>query len=233
MTSSFYKTIKENQQEGHKMLAILIDPEKFNPDSAAGFLQKIPPQTTHLFVGGSTVFNNETDRVVQSLKEKSALPVFLFPGDHSQIAGRADALLFLSLLSGSNPEYLIGQQLKSVSKIKNTSLEVIPTAYILIDGGTESAVARVTQTQPIPQTEIRKITHTALAGQYMGSALVYLEAGSGAKNPVSSEIIKSVKKAVHLPVIVGGGIKNEVQRMNAYRAGADMVVMGTAFENQK
>jgi len=175
---------------------------------------------------------NLTKEVVLTLKERTPLPIFIFPGDVNQISFNADALLFLSLLSGNNPEYLIGQQIKAAAKLKNQPLEIISTGYILIDGGNKSAVASVTNTSPLLQNNIKLIVNTALAGQLMGAKLVYLEAGSGAKTPVSIEIITEVKKVLGIPLIVGGGIRTETQKENAYNAGADMVVMGTVFEEK-
>ncbi len=224
--NSFLKSVTKNE----KQLAILIDPEKFTISETKSFLKKIPKETTHLFVGGSTVENGQTEETVKALKVETKLPIFLFPGDYSHITPVADALLFLTLLSGRNAEYLVGQQIKSISKLKNTLLEIISTGYILIDGGNNSAVSKVTQTEPLPQENIEEIVNTSLAGQYMGAKLIYLEAGSGAKFPIKPEIISEVKKAIKIPLIVGGGIKNETQKQAAYKAGADMVVMGTAFE---
>lgn len=232
MHKDFYQSLLNSLQREEKQLAILIDPEKFEVAKTELFLNKIPKQTTHIFVGGSTVFNGETEGVVTSLKENTQLPIFLFPGDYSHITNRADVLLFLSLLSGRNAEYLIGQQVKSISKLKKSSLEIIPTGYILINGGSNSSVSKVTKTLPIPQTNIEEIINTALAGQYMGAKLIYLEAGSGAKFPVKSEIISKVKNELKIPLIVGGGIRTVEQKTLAYDSGADMVVMGTAFESQ-
>lgn len=230
MEGMFYNSFLKSVAEKDKQLAILIDPEKFNIASTKSFLNKIPIETTHLFVGGSTVSNGETEETVKALKAESKLPIFLFPGDHSHITALADALLFLTLLSGRNAEYLIGQQIKSISKLKNSTLEIISTGYILIDGGTDSSVSKVTKTEPLPQKNIETIVNTALAGQFMGAKLIYLEAGSGAKFPIKAEIISEVKKAINIPLIVGGGIKTETQKNAAYLAGADMIVMGTAFE---
>ncbi len=230
MEGFFYKTFLKSVAENEKQLAILIDPDKFDISEIKSFLKKIPKETTHLFVGGSTVANGETEKTVKALKAETKLPVFLFPGNHSQLTDLADALLFLTLLSGRNAEYLIGQQIKSVSKLKNSRVEIISTGYILIDGGNDSAVSKVTKTEPLPQENIENIVNTALAGQFMGAKLIYLEAGSGAKFPVEPEIISEVKKAIKIPLIVGGGIKSENQKNAAYEAGADMIVMGTAFE---
>lgn len=231
MEGKFYQSLQKSIDAKRKLLAILIDPEKFQISEIDFFLHKIPKETTHLFVGGSTVLNGESENVVKTLKEKTQLPIFLFPGDYTQITNHADALLFLSLLSGRNSEYLIGQQVKSIPKLRKTSLEIISTSYILIDGGTDSAIAKVTHTIPMPQNNVETIVNTVLAGQYMGAKLVYLEAGSGAKIPVRPEIISAVKKEIKIPLIVGGGIRTEAQKQTAYEAGADMIVMGTFFEN--
>ncbi|WP_310991436.1 geranylgeranylglyceryl/heptaprenylglyceryl phosphate synthase [Aequorivita marina] len=224
--SSFLKSIAEKQTQ----LAVLIDPDKFQVSKTKLFLNNIPKQTTHIFVGGSTVPKGETEETVKAIKKVTKLPVFLFPGDHSQITPFADVLLFLSLLSGRNAEYLVGQQIKSISKLKNSALEIIATGYILIDGGTDSAVSKVTNTQPLSQDNIETIVHTALAGQFMGAKVIYLEAGSGAKFPIHPEVISQVKNNINIPLIVGGGIKTELQKQTAYNAGADMIVMGTVFE---
>ena len=230
MEEGFYQSLLESVASKKKLLAILIDPEKFNISETEFFLNKIPKETTHLFVGGSTVFNGETENVVIALKEKTQLPIFLFPGDYSHITNLADALLFLSLLSGRNAEYLIGQQVKSISRLKDSSLEIISTGYILIDGGNNSSVSKVTQTDPLSQNNIENIVYTALAGQFMGAKLIYLEAGSGAIFPVNPEVIAEVKREIKIPLIVGGGIRTQKQKQAAYEAGADMIVMGTAFE---
>lgn len=232
MKQKFYIPIVESMKTKRKMLAILIDPEKFRPENASEFLDQIPPETTHIFVGGSTVSNGETDKVVQSLKNETSLPVFLFPGDYSQITNKADAVLFLNLISGRNPEYLIEQQVKSIPRVFQSGLEIISTGYILIYGGNESSVARVSNTKPLLQDDVQTIVHTALAGEYMGAKMIYLEAGSGAKFPVKPEIITEVKKHISLPLIVGGGIRSLEQKKSALDAGADMVVMGTVFEEK-
>jgi len=218
-------------ETGKKQLAVLIDPDKFLESEAESFLSGLPEETTHVFVGGSRVALNKTERSVRAIKLYSDLPVVLFPGDHTQITEQADALLFLSLISGRNPEYLIEQQIKSVEKLRNSTLEIIPTGYILIDGGKTCAVHQVSNTKPISQSEIETIVNTALAGQYSGKKLIYLEAGSGAQISVSEEIISAVKEAIKIPLIVGGGIRSKQQLKRSYEAGADMVVIGTAFEN--
>ena len=230
LQSSCYKQLLTALRTGEKLLVVLIDPDKFQDEEAEFFLEKLPLEVTHIFIGGSTVASNKTENTVRAIKQKTSLPVIIFPGDHSQITEEADAILFLSLISGRNPEYLIEQQVKSIKRLKNSELEIIPTGYILIDGGKESAVQRVSNTTPISQDNVELVVNTALAGQFLGKKLIYLEAGSGAKNPVSAEIISSVKAEIKIPLIVGGGIRNLEQLKRAYDAGADIVVIGTAFE---
>ena len=230
MNNKIYHNIIDTVSEEKQMLAILIDPDKFNLIETVSFLNSIPKETTHLLVGGSTVREGVTYKVIETLKNDCKLPILLFPGDFSQVSANADGILFLSLLSGRNSEYLIGQQVKSAPILKKLNLEIISTGYILIDGGNESAVARVSETKGMAQDNIEAIVNTALAGEYLGSKLIYLEAGSGAKTPVSMSIIKEVKKAISIPLIVGGGIKTKNQKQAAYNSGANMVVMGTVFE---
>ncbi|MDT0687984.1 geranylgeranylglyceryl/heptaprenylglyceryl phosphate synthase [Autumnicola psychrophila] len=228
--TSIYSEILASASRGEKLLCILIDPENFDNNKAEAFLKRMPQNASYLLVGGSTATAQQTEQTVEALKQHSELPVILFPGSHEQITEEADAILFLSLLSGRNPEYLIGQQIKSVPRLQFSSLEILPTAYILIDGGKESAVQRVSKTQPMSRCEVNLISETALAGEFSGKNLVYLEAGSGAKIPVGAAIISEVKKTVTIPLIVGGGIRSKEQLQEAYDAGADIVVIGTAFE---
>ncbi|MUP45339.1 geranylgeranylglyceryl/heptaprenylglyceryl phosphate synthase [Gramella sp. BOM4] len=229
--AGYLEEIQKATSENQKLLAILIDPDKFKEEDSLNFLKCLPEETSHIFVGGSSVGEGRTCEVVKSLKSYCKFPIVLFPGDHSQISPYADALLFLSLISGRNPEFLIEQQVRSVEKIRSTNLEIIPTGYILIDGGKETSVQKVSNTLPLPQSDVSQIVNTALAGQYSGKKLIYLEAGSGAEYPVSPEIVRAVKSVLEIPVIVGGGIRSTKQLQKAYEAGADIVVIGTAFEN--
>lgn len=229
---TIYTPIHTAMKNAQKLLAILIDPDKFELNSAfaKAYLQKIPSATTHIFIGGSTDPEQKTKSVVRFLKAETKLPLILFPGDYKQVTSQADAILFLSLLSGDNAEFLIGQQTKAALMVQQSKLEVIPTGYLLIDGGSETAVQRVSKTTPLAQNDISKIIATALAGQYLGKKCIYLEAGSGAKKPVHPSIIAAVYDALDIPIIVGGGIKSIKQMEQAYQAGATMVVIGTAFE---
>ncbi len=230
LTATIYENLSLLKDLNQKQLVVLIDPDKFDEFRAEQFFLNLPEDITHIFVGGSTVEANRTGITVSAIKLFSELPVIIFPGDHTQITENADGILFLSLLSGRNPEYLIEQQVKSISKLKTSNLEIIPTGYILIDGGKECAVQRISKTKPMPQNNVDAIVNTALAGQFSGKQLIYLEAGSGAINHVSLKIIREVKKAISIPLIVGGGIKNSYQLNTIYKAGADIAVIGTAFE---
>ena len=231
---SIYKDIQSAILNKEKLLAVLIDPDKFLIENTSLFFEKVNASiATHIFVGGSIVDDHQTDILVSEIKKYTSLPIVLFPGDVTQLTDKADALLFLSLLSGSNPEYLIGKHIKAVSKLRNTSLEVIPTGYILIESGKLTAVEEVTNTKPMSRDNVQDIVDTAKAGQLLGMKLIYLEAGSGAKVTLTKAIISQVKKELNIPLIVGGGIKTIEQLENAYNFGADLVVIGTAFEKDE
>ncbi|WNH13726.1 geranylgeranylglyceryl/heptaprenylglyceryl phosphate synthase [Thalassobellus suaedae] len=232
--NNIYNNINDSILNGEKLLAVLIDPDKFLIETTCRFIKKVNTSiATHIFVGGSTVDVDSTEILVTEIKKYTNLPIVLFPGDVSQITDEADAILFLSLISGRNPEYLIGKHVRSISKLKNTSLEVISTGYILIESGKETAVACVTDTKPMLRNNIQNIIDTAKAGELLGMKLMYLEAGSGATVPVDADIIPLVKKNLKIPLIVGGGIRCKQQLENAYNSGADMVVIGTAFEDDE
>lgn len=229
-----YQDILRAIENKERLLAVLIDPDKFPVNKTKRFIQKVNESiATHIFVGGSTVEVLATEVLVNEIKKHTNLPVVLFPGDVTQITNKADGLLFLSLISGRHPDYLIGKHVEAVSKLKNSNLEVIPTGYILIESGKVTAVERVTQTKPLNRNNIQNIIDTASAGQFLGMKLIYLEAGSGAKDPLAVEVIKDVKKELSIPLIVGGGIRSRMQLNMAFEAGADLVVIGTAFEEDE
>ncbi|WP_335743862.1 geranylgeranylglyceryl/heptaprenylglyceryl phosphate synthase [Tenacibaculum todarodis] len=228
---NIYQNIISAKAANKKLLAVLIDPEKFEVENTVSFFEKVHQSiATHIFVGGSTDEKNQTENVVSAIKETTDLPVILFPGDVSQISQKADGILFLSLLSGRNPEYLIEQQIKAASILKKSDLDILPTGYILIDGGTKTATQKVSNTTPISQDNLKLVLNTALAGEFSGKKLIYLEAGSGAKISVNENIIKAVSDNLSIPLIVGGGICSKKQLDEAFNAGADLVVIGTAFE---
>lgn len=231
---SIYQDILVSISKNKKLLAVLIDPDITKPKNVSGFMIKVnASMASHIFVGGSEVDESVTEKLVSEIKNLTDLPVIIFPGDVSQITQKADALLFLSLISGRNPDYLIGKQVEAVSKLRQTNLEVIPTGYILIENGKEASVQKVTATTPMLRNNIQNIVDTAKAGELLGMKLIYLEAGSGALHPITKDIISSVKQELSIPLIVGGGIRSNEQLNNAYQAGADMVVIGTAFEEDE
>ena len=214
----------------NRSLALLLDPEKANPDALPISADCCPD---YIFVGGST--GGDTTEFVRTLKIKLStlngqLPIILFPGNAEQFTPEADAVLYLSLLSGNNPEYIIGQQIKSARAIRGSSVECIPTAYVLIDGGVETSTMRVTGSKPLDPSNLQTIIDTCIAAELMGKKAIYLEAGSGAINPVSSDIIKAVKEHISVTLIVGGGIRTPEAMKAAYDAGADVVVIGNHFE---
>ncbi len=230
--STIYNQILKAKTENKKLLAVLLDPDKIDLNNIQQLIEKINQSpATHIFVGGSLVENNILDELISEIKKNCDLPIVLFPGNPSQISNKADAILFLSLISGRNSDYLIEHQVNAVPVLKKTNLEVIPTGYILIESGAETAVERVSKTKPLNRNNPEYILQTAQAGEMLGKKLIYLEAGSGAKVSVSKEIIALVSKNITIPLIVGGGITNFKDIEKTHKAGADLVVIGTAFEN--
>lgn len=229
---AIYNNILDSISEEEKLLAVLIDPDKMTIEMVSEFIKKVNQSiASHIFVGGSTVDDHVTERLVSEIKIHTSLPIVLFPGDVTQITNHADALLFLSLISGNNPEYLIGKHVQAISKLRDSNLEIIPTGYVLIENGKQTSVEKVTQTKPLSRENIQKIVDTTKAGELLGMQLIYLEAGSGALHPVPTEIISFVKQDLRIPLIVGGGIRSKTQLDEAYKSGANLVVIGTAFED--
>jgi putative glycerol-1-phosphate prenyltransferase len=229
---NIYQNILTAKQANKKLLAILIDPDKTKAEEIESLFQKINQSpATHIFIGGSIVEQICIDSLIIEIKKYCHLPILIFPGHPSQISNEADGILFLSLLSGRNPDYLIEHHINSVDILTNSTLEIISTGYILIDGGNETAVQRVSKTLPIENTNIELAYKTAKAGEYLGKKLIYLEAGSGANHHVSLEMISFVSKNISVPLIVGGGIRNLTKIEEVFKTGADLVVIGTAFED--
>lgn len=227
-----YLELQQYKAENKKALAILLDPDKIIWENLERLILRINESpATHIFVGGSTVENNILDELILRLKKDIDLPIILFPGNPSQISAYADGILFLSLISGRNPDYLIEHQVNAVAVLNQMKLEVISTGYMLIESGAQTAVERVSQTKPLDRNNIEYAVHTAQAGEMLGSKLIYLEAGSGAKQAVPLEMVGQVAQNIQIPLIVGGGIVDLEGIQKAYDAGADLVVIGTAFEN--
>lgn len=229
---SIYQQILKSKAKDEKLLAILLDPDKLALENLSPLIQKIKQsQATHILVGGSSFDGTHLDELIVELKSKINLPILLFPGNPSQISDKADGILFLTLLSGRNPDYLIEHQVNAVPILNKTNLEVISTGYILIESGNETAVERVSQTKPLNRNNPEYALQTAQAGEFIGNKIIYLEAGSGAQLSVPTEMIALVSQNINLPLIVGGGIRSKAEIEMAYNAGADLVVIGTAFEN--
>ncbi|MCF6140078.1 geranylgeranylglyceryl/heptaprenylglyceryl phosphate synthase [Flavobacterium sp. K77] len=229
---TIYSEILKAKEKGSKLLAILLDPDKITIAQLSVLIPKINQSpATHLFIGGSLVTSNILDELIITLKRDCALPVVLFPGNPSQISDKADGILFLSLISGRNPDYLIAHQVQAAPILKRTQLEIIPTGYVLIESGTQTAVERVSKTKPLDRSNIDLVVATSLTGEMLGHQLIYLEAGSGAKQAVPINVIDAVAQNIKIPLIVGGGIKDLQAIQLAHAAGADLVVIGTAFEN--
>jgi putative glycerol-1-phosphate prenyltransferase len=227
-----YLNILDAKSKNKKMLAILLDPDKLEIATISEVVLKINQSpATHIFVGGSSFDGSHLNEIIICLKSSTQLPIILFPGNPSQISAEADGILFLMLLSGRNPDFLVEHQINSVPILEKSNLEIISTGYILIESGSETAVERVSKTKPLAKNNINYISQTAKAGELIGNKLIYLEAGSGAQNAVSLETIKNVSKRISVPLFVGGGIRSKKQIEETYAAGADLIIIGTAFEN--
>ncbi|MFV5691687.1 geranylgeranylglyceryl/heptaprenylglyceryl phosphate synthase [Flavobacterium sp. LT1R49] len=232
MKQKIYNQLLQAKLENKKMLAILLDPDKVVLENLALLISKINHSpATHIFIGGSLVTTTILEELIVQIKQNCDLPIVLFPGNPSQISDKADAILFLSLISGRNPDYLIEHQVKAAPILRQTQLEIISTGYILIESGNKTAVERVSKTKPLDRNNIDYVIQTAQAGEMLGNKLIYLEAGSGAKQAVPLEMIKKVAQNIEIPVVLGGGIVDLQGIEKAYNAGADLVVIGTAFEN--
>lgn len=224
--------LRDKQLQGKKSIAILIDPDKVEDSSSLLHLLHLATENCvdYIFVGGSLVTTTNLATVVGLIKQNVSMPVILFPGNTMQIEPQADALLFLSLISGRNPELLIGQHVIAAPIIRNTKLEVIPTGYVLINSGKITSVAYISNTTPIPDDKYSLAACTAMAGEMLGLQAIYLDAGSGAEKEISPKMIASVRKSVKIPLIVGGGINTGQKASNALEAGADLIVIGNALE---
>lgn len=228
------KTLLKNKiSKGKKVFALLIDPDKHNSESLVKLMKiaNTEPGPDVILIGGSIVFNgiDETVKIIKSLTKK---PVFLFPGSALQVSKYADGILLLSLISGRNPEFLIGNHVLAAPKIKKSGIEVIPTGYILVNSGVDTSVSYMSNTVPIPYNKKDIAVATAIAGEMLGLQTIYLEAGSGANKSISLEMISAVRENISTPLIVGGGITNSTQLTEILNAGADMVVLGTALEKK-
>jgi putative glycerol-1-phosphate prenyltransferase len=229
---SIYQDLVKAKEEKKKKFAVLIDPDKLRLGKLDKTIQlAIDAHVDYFFVGGSLVVNDMLDSVLESIKQKCPIPMILFPGNSHQLSYKADALLFLSLISGRNAELLIGKHVVTAPFLKKSPLEIISTGYMLVDGGVPTTVSYMSNTQPIPSNKEDIALCTAVAGELLGLNMIYLDAGSGAKNPVPVEMIKRVAEGINIPLIVGGGIKTPERAYANINAGADMIVVGNAIED--
>lgn len=226
-----YKHILANKEKNKKQLAVLIDPDKA-ADKELELLCVLAQkaEVDFLFVGGSLLTNGNIHECIASIKNCCNIPVVIFPGSTMQIDGKADAILFLSLLSGRNADLLIGKHVMAAPVVKEQKLEAISTGYILIDGGNITTVQYISDTKPIPADKPDITACTALAGEMLGMKLIFLEAGSGAHNPINETTIEKVAQTINVPLIIGGGIRTPEKAMQNFKAGADMIVVGNLFE---
>ena len=227
--------IKQHILDAHannkKLFAVLIDPDKVDNASLTGIIERgVAAKVDLFFLGGSLLTKDVLESVAQQIKANCTIPVILFPGNGMQVTAAADAILFLSLISGRNPDLLIGQQVQAAPMVKQSGIEVLSTAYMLIDGGTATTVSYISNTMPIPANKPDIAACTAMAGEMLGLSLFYLDAGSGAKEAIPTNLIQKVRNHISAPIIVGGGIRSAEAALAACNAGADIIVVGNAIE---
>ena len=228
---NLYNSILQKKAKGKKLFAILIDPDKQKNSVLLSIVKKAnDANVDYFFVGGSLLTNDNLDECIQTIKSNSKIQVILFPGNAMQINKNADGILFLSLISGRNSELLIGKQVISAPILKQTELEVISTGYMLIDSGQATTASYMSNTSPIPRNKSGIAASTAIAGEFLGMKLIYMDGGSGAEKPIKIEMIKQVCKSINIPLIIGGGICNAQKAIDNCNAGADLIVVGNAIE---
>ena len=231
MQQVIYDSMLERKKQGKKSFAVLIDPDKVNDAQVLELIGLAnSAQVDYLFVGGSLVVSDYLDQCVQLIKTHTNIPVILFPGSPTQISKNADALLYLSLISGRNPELLIGQHVVSAPIVKQSGLEVMSTGYMVIDGGAPTTVSYISNASPLPSNKNEIAMCTAMAGEMLGMKLIYMDAGSGAIKPINESMIQKVASCIHVPLIVGGGITTPEKAVANCNAGADVIVVGNAIE---
>jgi len=231
MKTRLYQQLLERKSRGQKSFAVLIDPDKVDEAKIDQLVSlATAAKADYLFVGGSLVISNHLDKVVQRIRQNCSIPTILFPGSPSQISVHADGLLYLSLISGRNPELLIGQHVISAAAVKLSGLEIISTGYMVIDGGAPTTVSYISNAAPIPADKNEIAMCTAMAGEMLGMKVIYMDAGSGAKRPIAESMIEKVSHSIEIPLIVGGGITDPEKAYRNCKAGADVLVIGNAIE---
>ena len=234
MINRIYNSLTEKKRHGKKSFAVLIDPDKVNDGKVQSLIDlSMAAKVDYFLVGGSLVISNYLDECVQFIKRSCNIPVILFPGSPSQVSKYADALLYLSLISGRNPELLIGQHVISAPIVKNSGLEIMSTGYIVIDGGAPTTVSYISGAAPLPSDKNDIAMCTAMAGEMLGMKLIYMDSGSGAKRTISERMIEKVSKSISVPLIIGGGITDPEKAYLNCKAGADVIVVGNAIEKDE
>ncbi len=231
---SIYSSLCERKASGKKSFAVLIDPDKVDDEKIHHLIKLcLHAGVDYFLVGGSLVISNYLDECVRIIKTNCSIPVILFPGSPSQVSKYADSLLYLSLISGRNPELLIGQHVVSAPFIKQSGLEIMSTGYMVIDGGAPTTVSYISNATPLPADKNEIAMCTAMAGEMLGMKLIYMDAGSGAKRPISESMIEKVSNCTSVPLIVGGGISDPEKAYLNCKAGADVIVVGNAIEKDE
>ncbi len=231
MLNNIYQSLTERKRLSKKSFAVLIDPDKVNDNSVEDLIKRsLDAKVDYFLVGGSLVISSYLDDCVQLIKRSCTIPVILFPGSPSQVSKYADALLYLSLISGRNPELLIGQHVVSAPVVKKSGLEIMPTGYMVIDGGAPTTVSYISNASPLPSDKNEIAMCTAMAGEMLGMKLIYMDAGSGAKRAISESMIQKVSSCIDVPLIIGGGITTAEKAYLNCKAGADVIVVGNAIE---
>ena len=228
---SIYHSLTEKKKQGKKSFAVLIDPDKVNDSNMEQLIElATDAKVDYFFVGGSLVISDYLDECIQLIKSRCDIPVILFPGSPSQVSKYADSLLYLSLISGRNPELLIGQHVVSAPVVKKSGLEIMPTGYMVIDGGAPTTVSYISNASPLPSDKNEIAMCTAMAGEMLGMKLIYMDAGSGAKKAINENMIAKVAAVIDVPLIIGGGITTPEKAYLNCKAGADVIVVGNAIE---
>ena len=231
MVPDIYHSLTHRKQQGKKSFAVLIDPDKVNESSMEQLIAlSVEAQADYFLVGGSLVISDYLDNCIRLIKRSCTIPVILFPGSPAQVCKYADGLLYLSLISGRNPELLIGQHVVSAPVVKQSGLEIMSTGYMVIDGGAPTTVSYISNAAPLPSDKNEIAVCTAMAGEMLGMKLIYMDAGSGAKHAISESMIRAVSSAIEVPLIIGGGITTPEKAYLNCKAGADLIVVGNAIE---
>ena len=231
MQTALYSSFLKSKTNGKKQFVVLIDPDKFGAGDVLELANEAAVDL--IMIGGSLLTNGNFEKCTEIIRQRTRIPLVIFPGNGMQISRNADGILLLSLISGRNAEMLIGNHVVAAPALRASGLEILPTGYMLIESGTSTAALYMSNTTPIPHHKPDIAMCTALAGQMLGLKLIYMDAGSGAKHCVSEEMIRTVSTALDIPLIVGGGINSAEKARTACAAGADMIVVGNAIEQDK